>query len=820
MPTMMNNTAEQIDERPVGVLIAPKGAASSAQRSEGAESNRMWIYYQKRSKEEHWHIAHADERAEIISKYRPRYVTALATTLHAEEGEKISRDAKNEARYAGDFYIDWDATSDDLNEAILKVNEFLTRLERDGADLQAIRLFCSGGRGFHCEVPVGLFCSTVPKNGVQHLPIIYREIAFELFVETMDMNIYSSGRGRQWRQPNVQRENGNYKVPITVEEMRSMTTALYADLVSKTRDIAPRSEPRFCPALGVIFSKAKAKVTAELTHRRGGRKNSHTRTGSSDDGASDAVRKIREVADAALEQIATLLPLWLPDGAWEGSNYVALNPRREDTNPGSFKIHGDGYWIDYACEAHKGGDLVALKRFLDGDTYSMLEASRRVAAEIGLPGKSAAEATAKVIGSEVPTKSASTTSTHSQKQPVIGSVMDLLSETFAPIRWIVPEVLPEGLSLLAGSPKTGKSWMVLEIAMAVASGGTCLGGKRAMEGRALYLALEDNKRRLQDRIKQILQGGMTHLPEKMEFAIAWPRLDQGGLEHLDKWLSDHPDARLVVIDTLAKMRKKQSGNSNLYAEDYEVGEQLKQLSDKYRVAVVLVTHVRKAESQDPLEMVTGTLGLSGGMDGILVLKRQRGQGTASLYVTGRDVPEDKYYGLVWDKDTCRWAITGDASDLQISESRKEVLAVLAREKRPLAAKEINDLAGRKLDATRRLLTDMVRDQLLEQVRDGQRWLYVHPRISGERSPTSRATPPTPPTLTSSPSVGVLGKARDAALSGLCGTAATGGPPGSDVSSGSSGSSGRFGAMDDTVRKNFRLPYRPNDDETGILASVH
>lgn len=332
----------------------------------------------------------------------------------------------------------------------------------------------------------------------------------------------------------------------------------------------------------------------------------------------------------------------------------------------------------------------------------------------------------------------------------------------------------------------------------------------------LYLALEDNERRLKDRLTTLLAGDRP-LPEKLHFALEWPRLDQGGLQKIDQWLTEHPDARLVVIDTLAKMRKKQSGNSNLYADDYEVGSELKQLSDKHHVAVVLVTHVRKAESQDPLEMVTGTLGLVGGMDGILVLKRARGEGTATLYVTGRDVPEDKYYGLIWNKDTCRWTIEGSAKDLQMSEARKEIVSLLGREKRPMAAKEIADTLGRKLDATRRLLPDMVHDEVVDQIKEGQRWLYVHPLHAGvQPAPAahSGATPtnaPTPPTLLSHG--GVLGRARDAArateaLSATRGVGVRGGGPASAETGGSSVSPGSGGSPVTPVpefSKSFEIP---------------
>ena len=763
--------------------------SSSEQHSGSAVSSDLRIYYQIRGGNECWLSAPAGQRSQIISVYAPRYITVLSTSLEVAEGEKVTRDAKNKARYSGDLYFDWDAADGDLQSAIVKVNQFLDKLESLEIDLNAIRLFCSGGRGFHAEIPAECFMRNIPADGIVELPAIYKEMMWQLYTDTMDSSIYSGARGRMWRVHNIQRENGKYKVPVTPDELRAITPELYESLVEAPRQIPARSAPSYSNAFGELFAKAAATVATERAKGRGNRGRRSTlrsRAGDPDnEDTTDAVREIRSVADAALEHIETLLPRWLPDGCWEGSNFVALNPRREDKNPGSFKIHLDGYWIDYAYDAHKGGDLVALRRFLDGDTYNMVEAARRVAEEIAqfVPD----------TDKQIQTSAPSAVSGRANREPVIGSVMDLLAEDFPPIRWVVESVLPEGLSLLAGSPKTGKSWMVLEMALAVASGSTCLGGRMAMRGQALYLALEDNKRRLQDRIKLILADGKIGLPEQMHFALEWPRLDEGGLEKLDHWLSEHSDARLVVIDTLAKMRKKQTGNSNLYAQDYEVGDQLKQLSDKYHVAVVLVTHVRKAESQDPLEMVTGTLGLPAGMDGILVLKRERGQGTASLYVTGRDVPEEQYYGLTWDKECCRWTITGTAGELQMSEARKEVLAVLAREHRPLSAKEIAELTKRKFDATRRLLPEMVKDGLIEQVRDGQRWLYVHPHFAGAtRAPGSHSHPAaaTPPTLPTTG--GVLGRARDAkrateALNERAGLPAPGGASGLAVSPVSTGS---------------------------------
>jgi RecA-family ATPase len=161
-----------------------------------------------------------------------------------------------------------------------------------------------------------------------------------------------------------------------------------------------------------------------------------------------------------------------------------------------------------------------------------------------------------------------------QTKPITAA--ELMDMEFEPTRWVVQDVLPEGLSLLAGKPKKGKSWMALGMCEAVAVGGVALGSKRVDRGDTLYLALEDNKKRLQKRLRKVLDG--RRAPETMHLHMEWPRLDEGGADQLDEWLTDHPEARLVVIDTLAKIRKPARG-ANVYAEDYAALELLLPLTD-------------------------------------------------------------------------------------------------------------------------------------------------------------------------------------------------------------------------------------------------
>ena len=143
---------------------------------------------------------------------------------------------------------------------------------------------------------------------------------------------------------------------------------------------------------------------------------------------------------------------------------------------------------------------------------------------------------------------------------------DLLDAELPEPRFAVDGLLPEGLTFMAGAPKLGKSWLCLGLAIAVASGGRALGSIQVERGDVLYLALEDNARRLQDRLRLLLNGEAP--PEGLHLELEWPRLDNGGAEKLHEWLDEHANARLVIVDTYARIRP-QSSNRDRYQADYE-----------------------------------------------------------------------------------------------------------------------------------------------------------------------------------------------------------------------------------------------------------
>ena len=293
---------------------------------------------------------------------------------------------------------------------------------------------------------------------------------------------------------------------------------------------------------------------------------------------------------------------------------------------------------------------------------------------------------------------------------------ELLAIEFPEPRWIVPGIVPEGTTILAGKPKMGKSWLALGTSVAVAAGGVALGTKKVERGAVLYLALEDNPRRLQSRLKKLLPGGAA--PEGLELATAWPRLGDGGLDALEAWLNTHPDARLVVIDTLAKFRAAQAGK-NLYKEDYEAVEPLVELAARHNVAVLIVHHLRKLGAEDPLDQVSGSMGLTGGADGALVLNRERGRADAYLYVTGRDIEEEKELALSWDSTTATWKIAGDAEEYRNSRERQEVEECLRTLGEPAGPKEVSEALGKPYNNVKQLMWKMGNDGDLRSVGGGK-----------------------------------------------------------------------------------------------------
>jgi hypothetical protein len=230
------------------------------------------------------------------------------------------------------------------------------------------------------------------------------------------------------------------------------------------------------------------------------------------------------------------------------------------------------------------------------------------------------------------------------------------------------------------------------------------------------LALEDNDRRLQSRATKLLPTFAGVWPERFNFQTQWPRANEGGIEAIDQWCEAHPDARLVVIDVLAAFRAPSTNKTNAYDQDYAAVSQLQKLAARRAITIIIVHHTRKGVSEDPVEEISGTLGLGGGVDAFLILKRKGLSGT--LIGRGRDI-EDHDLGLQFSKETCRWTILGEATAVQGSEQQARVLVTLEGATEGLSTSEIvshANLASR--GAADVLLSNMAKEGQIERVRRG------------------------------------------------------------------------------------------------------
>lgn len=199
-----------------------------------------------------------------------------------------------------------------------------------------------------------------------------------------------------------------------------------------------------------------------------------------------------------------------------------------------------------------------------------------------------------------------------------------------PIEFCVDGMISTGLFILAGALKVGKSWLALDVALSIAKGEQLL-GRETKRGTALYLCLEDSYNRIQNRLFELT----SEPSENLHFAIMAGTL--GGVleKQIENFKSQHTDLKIIIIDTLQKIR---SGDESSYASDYKELSILKNLADKLRIAILLVHHTRKCRDNDPFNMISGTTGISGCVDGSMVMiERQRGSGEVVLHCVGRDI---------------------------------------------------------------------------------------------------------------------------------------------------------------------------------------
>lgn len=291
---------------------------------------------------------------------------------------------------------------------------------------------------------------------------------------------------------------------------------------------------------------------------------------------------------------------------------------------------------------------------------------------------------------------------------------DLLSMEFEPLKWAVDGFLPAGLSILAGGPKVGKSILALHLAVGVAIGGCVLGKINVQQGDVLYLALEDNERRLQGRIMNSNMFGNDERPDlaRLTLVTQAPRQNDGGLEYIRWWLINHPEARLVIIDTLQMFRTQLSGKGSMYSEDYDVVSEIKKLADEFDVPFLIIHHLKKAkDNEDWLNKISGSQGIAGAADSIFVLERARVNNGGILHRTGRDVEEMDFAMTL---DGFGWVLQGDAEQFTMPEWKRQILDYL-KEHGTSSPMELSEMLNVNAGTMRKNLQRLVQEGYIQKV---------------------------------------------------------------------------------------------------------
>jgi hypothetical protein len=250
----------------------------------------------------------------------------------------------------------------------------------------------------------------------------------------------------------------------------------------------------------------------------------------------------------------------------------------------------------------------------------------------------------------------------------------LRRKEFDELQWIVPGLLPEGCCLLAGKPKTKKSWLALGLSLAVA-----MQQRQAFDsldtrpGEVLYLDLESNQRRMKSRVGAML-GDAQEWPDNFHLFTKWER-GEAGMQMLEEWMQHHPKTALIVVDILQNIRAPRDKNENPYDADYNAVKPLNEFAERHRITIIAIHHTRKAKADDVFDEISGSTGLTGGVATMWIVGRVPSSDDMVLHIRGRDV-DDEELALSWDDYATEHRIEGDAAAYAITSERQRVLETM------------------------------------------------------------------------------------------------------------------------------------------------
>ena len=302
----------------------------------------------------------------------------------------------------------------------------------------------------------------------------------------------------------------------------------------------------------------------------------------------------------------------------------------------------------------------------------------------------------------------------------VNYLSDLLHKDIPPTEWIIRNLLPSGLILLGGKSKTGKSWFVLNLCLAISKGDLVFESLPCSPQKVLYLTLEDHERRVQYRAKKLLEN--CNISHNFMYATEWARFaapnDESpgvdGLSELEKILTEHGDIKLVVIDTWQKVRPNKRGSRDDYESDYGHLSQVQALAQRHNCAIMLVHHARKDnEGSEKQDSLLGSTAIAGAADLIWILERKQMGSEGTLTPSGRDIQDER--AITFRFDNGAWIFLGPKSEMDRTETQNSVLSVLKDSLTPLSFTEITRVSGVKSGSAGKVLDTLISQGVVEKL---------------------------------------------------------------------------------------------------------
>lgn len=283
---------------------------------------------------------------------------------------------------------------------------------------------------------------------------------------------------------------------------------------------------------------------------------------------------------------------------------------------------------------------------------------------------------------------------------IIVTADQLSARTYPPIDFLVDGLIPKGVTLLAGEPKAGKSWLALDIAASIARGVGCLGERNCPPGDVLYLALEDNEARLHGRLTSML--GSSGWPSRLALSTTWSRIDQGGDQAMHEWAATCLRPRAIIVDVFERIRPLAPRSS--YQGAYEEISRLRQVADALQIGIILVHHLVKGSgARDAYQRILGTVGVLGAADTSLVMVR--GRANCRLLARGRDIEEVDEI-VVFDRQAMCWRPAQGQPGPALVTDHQRIIDFIIAQGRPVAPSEVSTALEIKAGTVRTTLRRM------------------------------------------------------------------------------------------------------------------